>query len=215
MKLSMLTLNVGGLQDKGKLRNFILTARKWMKEFNIDIILIQEHNLHPSRDLEIQRISKGLKIIISYAPKGTDGNHWGGVMSIFSEDSTSNATKREEIAGSFLSTSFEWSASTFQISNVYAPVRPTERLTFFNTIKTRITNDMIMGGDWNCVPDVTLDVQSRSPLTYANIGGALLESIINDVDLIDIRREQLGNNKESTRRATMEDGRYRRHCNAP
>ena len=174
MKLSMITLNVGGLQDKGKLRNFILTARKWMKEFNIDILLIQEHNLHPTRDLEIRRISKGLKIITSYAPSGSDGNHWGGVMMIFSENTTNNATTLDEIAGSFLSASFEWSDSTYKISNIYAPVRPTERLTFFNNIRTRISNDMILGGEWNCVPDVTLDVQSRSPLTYANIGGVFM-----------------------------------------
>ena len=50
MKLSMLTLNVGGLQDNKKLRNFIITVRKWIKDLNIDILLIQEHNLSKSHD---------------------------------------------------------------------------------------------------------------------------------------------------------------------
>jgi hypothetical protein len=147
MKLSMLTLNVGGLQDNKKLRNFIVTVRKWIKDLNIDILLIQEHNLHPTRELEIQRISKGLKISTSYAPRGTDGNHWGGVMTIFSENTINNIITLDEIPGSYLSTSFEWSDSTFKINNVYAPVRPSERLAFFNIIKTHITNDMIIGGD--------------------------------------------------------------------
>ena len=73
-------------------------------------------------------------------------------MTIFSENTTNNATTLDEITGSFLSTSFEMSDSTFKISNIYTPVRPAERLTFFNNIKDRITNDMILGGDWNCVP---------------------------------------------------------------
>ena len=57
-------------------------------------------------------------------------------------------------------------------------------------------------GDWNCVPDVTLDVQSANPLAYANVGAALLGDITAGVGLVDFRREQLGDEKEPTRRGT-------------
>ena len=62
-----------------------------------------------------------------------------------------------------------------------------------------ITMDMFLGGDWNCVPDVTLDVQSSDPLRYKNIGGALLEEVTGEVGLVDFRRQQLGGHREATR----------------
>ena len=58
--------------------------------------------------------------------------------------------------------------------------------------------DWILGGDWNCVPDTTLDVQSTKPLSYANIGATLLGDITREVGLHDFRREQLGNHREPT-----------------
>jgi hypothetical protein len=58
---------------------------------------------------------------------------------------------------------------------------------------------MILGGDWNCVPDVTLDVQSSDPTRYANNGAALLGEIMADANLWDFRRTQLVHDREPTR----------------
>ena len=58
---------------------------------------------------------------------------------------------------------------------------------------------MIGMGDWNCVPDVTLDVQSANPLKYPNGGAKLLEHSMAAVGLVDIRRIQLGSETEGTR----------------
>jgi hypothetical protein len=70
---------------------------------------------------------------------------------------------------------------------------------FINRLKTWATPDMILGGDWNCVPDATLDVQSSNPLRYKNVGGLILENTLTKLGLFDFRRAQLEQGKEPTR----------------
>ena len=59
-----------------------------------------------------------------------------------------------------------------------------------------------MGGDWNCVPDVCLDVHvdSANPLRYhaQNQGADVLEGILSNLGLSDERRDQLGTEAEYT-----------------
>ena len=57
-----------------------------------------------------------------------------------------------------------------------------------------------VAGDWNCVPDVTLDVDNANPLNYANGGADALAKKMEDLGLIDERREQLEGTKEFTRK---------------
>ena len=63
----------------------------------------------------------------------------------------------------------------------------------------KLTTHTIAGGDWNCVPDVTLDVQSSNPLRYQNTGARVLSQSMRSKGLVDERREQLGNIAEYTR----------------
>lgn len=53
--------------------------------------------------------------------------------------------------------------------------------------------------DWNCVPDVTLDVQGGSGLSYPNVGAQALAEVVSELGLHDICREQLGEGREHTR----------------
>jgi len=56
------------------------------------------------------------------------------------------------------------------------------------------------GGDWNCVPDVTLDVQSENPLNYSNAGAEILAQHMQRAELVDIHREFLGVKRCPTRK---------------
>ena len=50
------------------------------------------------------------------------------------------------------------------LAGVYVPATPMERVNMFGGLGRRLSTDTIVGGDWNCVPDVTLDVKSKDPL---------------------------------------------------
>ena len=52
-----------------------------------------------------------------------------------------------------------------ECSGVYAPAVSMERVNMFGGLSRRLSVDTIVGGDWNCVPDVTLDVRSKDPLS--------------------------------------------------
>jgi hypothetical protein len=85
---------------------------------------------------------------------------------------------------------------------VYAPSgNAIPRIYFFNQLKTKIGKNTYVGGDWNCVEDITLDVRSKTPLNYPN-GGAVhvvLMTMMAEKGLIDERREQLEDSREYTR----------------
>ena len=93
----------------------------------------------------------------------------------------------------------EWTGREFRFLNCYVPVRPLERVEFLNRLRKYLTPKTFAAGDWNCVPDVTLDVQSKNPLGYKNIGAQLLEERMSEVGLIDEWREHLGEEKRPTR----------------
>ena len=79
---------------------------------------------------------------------------------------------------------------------------------FFNKIETRMTPLTWVGGDWNCVPDVTVDVDvdSPNPLGYPNVGADALGEKTEDIGLVDERREQLQQSKEFTRKGVNVNG---------
>ena len=81
------------------------------------------------------------------------------------------------------------------------------RASFFDNVLRKehgkeLTSKTYAGGDWNCVPDVTLDVDSENPLRYhaQNQGADILKSIMSNVGLADERREQLGTEADNTDR---------------
>ena len=71
---------------------------------------------------------------------------------------------------------------------------------FFDKTEKLMTPLTWLAGDWNCVPDVTLDVDNANPLNYANGGADALAKKMEDLGLIDERREQLEGKKEFTRK---------------
>ena len=60
----------------------------------------------------------------------------------------------------------EMGGRTLEIASAYAPSDPQERITFFNEINTKqlLSMNTFVGGDWNVVEDVTMDVSSANPL---------------------------------------------------
>ena len=85
------------------------------------------------------------------------------------------------------------------VQGVYLPSDPQERVEALEAVGDELKVGAVVGGDWNCVPDVTLDVQGANALSYPNVGAQTLAEAMRKVELFDIRREQLGNEHEHTR----------------
>merc|ERR1711938_264919 len=84
-----------------------------------------------------------------------------------------------------------------KLGSFYAPVHPRLRKRYFELIDSRglLSVDIIAGGDWNTVPDITLDTQVENPShRYANSHGPLLESVVLSKGLVDVFR--LANGKQ-------------------
>ena len=65
----------------------------------------------------------------------------------------------------------EWNGREWDVASVYVPVNPSKRLTFIQTLTAQLSKKTIIGGDWNCVPDATLDASGRNALHYAALNG--------------------------------------------
>ena len=162
----------------GKAAKFIIECKRWREQGRASIFLAQEHNFPPDREDELKDLAAlhGFTAVFGFAEAAADGVHHGGTMTLI-DSKIASLTKYESLEsnGGALVTEIDWTGTTLSIVNVYAPSKPNKRVDFYNAIKKKVHKNMIMMGDWNCVPDVLLDVQSENPLNYANVGAALLE----------------------------------------
>ena len=186
----------------GKAAKFIIECKRWREQGRASIFLAQEHNFPPDREDELKDLAAlhGFTAVFGFAEAAADGVHHGGTMTLI-DSKIASLTKYESLEsnGGALVTEIDWTGTTLSIVNVYAPSKPNKRVDFYNAIKKKVHKNMIMMGDWNCVPDVLLDVQSENPLNYANVGAALLEKITSQNGLYDFRRDQLHLKHEPTR----------------
>ena len=77
----------------------------------------------------------------------------------------------------------------------YAPARdvqPMKRGRFFTALSSLVTRDTVIGIDANCVPDVTIDVQSAAVSSYPNGGHVELNNMVDSQGLVDVTRRSLG-----------------------
>jgi hypothetical protein len=202
-KIHAVSINARGLQTKGVFETLLKKIKQWSKrEFTRHhIYLIQEHNLDPKNRRSLERAAKalGMTLAIGFAPQNPNGVHYGGTM-IISTDATTTLKKILDETGDITRATYTFEEDLeLEFASVYAPSRAIHRVDFFTRIEKHLSKHTIAGGDWNCVSDVTLDVQSKDPLGYPNTGARILASKMDPLGLIDFRRYQLGNEHEHTR----------------
>lgn len=200
----LVTLNVQGLQSPGAFERFLNEASRWVIENQGYVFLIQEHNLNPSRQSDLERLaaSRDFKLVVSFNnTPDSNGVHWGGTLVLACTKHSSLKSIVHQEAGATV-VDLDCRGRTLRIASIYAPARPIQRVDFFNTLNTFLDSSTIAAGDWNCVPDVTLDVQSKNPLGYPNVGYIGLQHHMSQLKLEDTRRVQLGVTREATRVGT-------------
>ena len=206
-KISILTLNARGLASKRGFNDFISTCKMWKRLHALGVVCVQEHNLPRHKEAQLTKTAKarGYTLIITFGGADDDTSERKGVLMMICDEVAEIKKTHYAIPG-FIRAEVQWGTKTIDVGCVYAPAQPLQRVDFFNSLRGKLDNTTHVGGDWNCVPDVTLDVDSANTLAYANRGATLLGDIVGNLALNDIRREQLGNAPEYTRKGPNPNG---------
>ena len=201
-KLKIITWNISGICDKNKFYELCVVLKVWIAKDITNGLCAQEHNLDPARRDEYFRTANdlGLHLAIGFS---TSPCHRGGAL-ILSCRKSMPLSKIIHEDPQLVRAQYDFNGDIQDVASVYAPSEPLKRVDFFSHLKTRLSALTIAGGDWNCVPDVTLDVKGKNQLSYPNVGARQLGTVMGAWSLIDYRREQLGTDFEYTRKGTDE-----------
>ena len=75
------------------------------------------------------------------------------------------STILQDTEGRILSLNFSIEKQNYQIMNIYAPTRNSEKTKFYKTLKNYIQmkQNLILGGDFNMLEDILLDIKGGNP----------------------------------------------------
>ena len=174
------SLNINGGRD-GQKRALISEVSSQKR---IDVLFLQETHSDPAVETDWGLWWEG-----PYAlSHGT--NVSAGVAVLFK--AAANATiisSTEVVKGRLLVVRAEIEGSVFYFVNIYAPNQGAERVIFFTQLKNELNkyrqDQLIVGGDFNCTPDFTVDRIGEEP--HPNSAQSL-NSTINQLDLVDTWR---------------------------
>ena len=190
------TFNARGLCKRGRLNALLAETRR----LNIHILLIQEHNWKKRHKPFVQQICQRQRF---YAGVSYITSNCGGAAVFIDKDAPSvdlaHAQFQPALQGAVAKVTIDLHGTRTPVVSVYAPVHPYLRRTFFERLSSAgcLSPDAIVGGDWNCVPDVSLDVDSHS--SYTNAHAPLLDSLLASRGLDDIYRKVNGKERSYTR----------------
>ena len=203
--------NLNGIQGKGKLYNTLNAIRKESDRNPLTAVFMQDHRLNPSRAREVRNTAHNLKlaVVTAFSPEARNGVHHGGTMivvpfesipvgkdsSIHAEVEAVERTRKATLGGRAVTMALTVQGKRRKLMAAYAPARdvqPMKRGRFFTALSSLVTRDTVIGIDANCVPDVTIDVQSAAVSSYPNGGHVELNSMIDSKGLVDVARRSLG-----------------------
>lgn len=197
-RLRVGTLNINGGRDRKRQAVVI----QYIKQKNIDVAFLQE--THSDEDNMIEwRMRWENQLFFSH---GT--NFSTGVAILISSRLKVNVTRSIEIEqGRVIMIQAEIERQHFLFLNVYASNKGSERVKTFYKIKDAVTQHgnnhiVVMGGDWNCTEDFTVDRNTEEPHTQSSDA---LTNIIKICGLVDPWREKNQGIKQYTWIKTTEE----------
>ena len=186
MALIFSSINVNGIQERHKRFKVFST----LKAQNCDIYLLQETHVQSVQEGKTWEREWGGQAIFS---PGSNRSAGVGIL-INPRSSVEIATHKADKFGRLISASLKHNNSKFQILNVYAPNKVSDRKSFFDTFWHYTFRNMpfIVGGDFNCVPSVQMD-NFGGDSTFGDKAVTELHSFTNSHSLIDIYRTKFPN----------------------
>jgi len=180
--IAVATFNVNGIGNHKK-RSRVF---EWLKQKPENIILLQE--THSTKEVEREwKIEWGGEIIFSHG----QSNSTGVAILLGSQYTTDNITQvYNDMNGRFIAINIIVNNITYCVANYYGPntdvLEPLEdciRILINNPPHTKF----IIGGDWNAVLCNELD-KGGNKLHKNKKNGALIKSLMEELDLVDIYR---------------------------
>lgn len=176
------SLNINGMRDGRK--NVILSEMIKLKD--LSVTFLQETHSNYSNEVDWGLWWKG-DYVLSH---GT--NLSAGVAVLFSPSVKAKILSKNEVEpGRCLIVKAEICNFIFLFVNIYAPNVGAERLTFFTRLENIIKEEkddvfIVVGGDWNCTIDFTLDRNGEEPHAMS---ATCLAGVVKKLRLLDVWRE--------------------------
>ena len=188
-KLSIITININGLtEDKKRNKLFENLINK-----KTDINLLQE--THSTKNT----IEKWEKEWIgkSFWNSGEITKSSGVAILLRKNLKIEILTVQKDVKGRILSLPFSFKKQNFQIINIYAPTKNSEKLKFYKKLKNYITtkNNLILQGDFDMVEEILLDRQGGNPNNTHILRLDYLQERKQKNKLIDIWRKENPNKR--------------------
>jgi exonuclease III len=189
-----MSLNVAGINRPQKFSSLLRGAHRR----GIDVLLLQEHNIRGRRKAAAAAFrARAAGYHMYMAQRGENAlSGRGGTAVLIRRDSETvsvndNVRCSGGLDGGVCAVPVSIGDVKTRVVSVYAPSDARQRDVFFRHMKRDkwIHKHDVVGGDFNCVPDVTLDTcKIADGAQYANRGGQLCESIMADAGLTDVYR---------------------------
>lgn len=182
-QLKILTLNVNGLRDNRKLES--LAA--WLNFIRPEILFLQE--THAISNSDITAIKKKIGATASFYSHGTTRS-CGVATFLMPSFAGVPLSYRTDDAGRLISLDVSILGQRIRTLNLYAPNKPRQRTNFFRNLDLYLEgpfDDLVIAGDFNCVPDAALDRRSTGR-TYVDKTVATLTNFSANFQLLDIWR---------------------------
>uniref|UniRef100_A0A3Q3ERM5 Reverse transcriptase domain-containing protein n=1 Tax=Labrus bergylta TaxID=56723 RepID=A0A3Q3ERM5_9LABR len=161
LKIGSLNINGGRDRQKRGLISEISTQK------NIDILFLQETHTTPSDETDWGLWWEGS----NYLSHGT--NFSAGVAILFRASANVKIVSCAEIVkGRLLIVRAEIEDTVFCFTNIYAPNNGAERVAFYTRLQKELViynqDQIILGGDFNCTLDFTVDRIGEEPHPYSS-----------------------------------------------
>ena len=181
-ELKICTFNASGLRSKNKLNSVL----RIMKEYKIDIVMLQETHLVERDRFYLEKIWNGT---VHMSGESTQSK---GLLTLFSKSiATGNIKKICKDDRTIISTITMPDQKNFLIVNIYGPNNNDEKIKHMNyllhKLKTTITNitdhHLICAGDFNIVRNNSLDIISGFPHSeeiVSKFNSFINEMLLND-----------------------------------
>ena len=217
----MVGYNARGLSTKGKLRSLLQEAARQQH----DVLFVQEHNFQRAKRQVVESIARkaGYACSIAYRP---EYHKVGGAAVFIRRDcddiDLSSLVSSSHVSGCLARAKVAIYGEDTNLCSAYLSSDPRLRKWQIGELDKVVSRNTIIQADWNCVADVSRDVQYPvdSNSSYPSEHGPLLESTLTRIGLSDVYRRIHGDSHSGFTRLggsvfTRIDRFYARKYNSP